>query len=47
VDLLVEGDDEAVAALVERATGRDVHALALDRAPAALVERVLGTGVPL
>jgi predicted nucleotidyltransferase len=47
IDLLVEGDEEAVAALVARAARREVHALALNRAPASLRERAISDGLPL
>jgi predicted nucleotidyltransferase len=47
VDLLVEGDDGALARRVEQATGRDVHAMRLSEAPASLRDRVLAHGLPL
>jgi predicted nucleotidyltransferase len=47
IDLLVEGDDSALARRVEKALGREVHALGLQEAPAELVERALARGVVL
>jgi predicted nucleotidyltransferase len=47
VDLLVEGDDSALARRVEQASGRAVHAIRLAEAPASLRERVLAHGLPL
>src|SRR5436190_19510595 len=36
VDLMVEGDDEALARRVEQASGREVHAIRMAEAPASL-----------
>ncbi len=47
IDLLVEGDDEALARRVEQVSGREVHAVRLAEAPASLRERVLSHGLPL
>ena len=47
IDLLVEGDEDAVAALVARAARREVHALSLARAPTSLTERAMSDGLPL
>lgn len=47
IDLLVEGDDTELARRVERACGRDVHAIRMAEAPASLRERVLAHGLPL
>lgn len=47
VDLLVEGDDDALARRVEQASGRQVHAIRMAEAPASLRERVLAHGLPL
>ena len=47
IDLLVEGDDGEVAWEVSRACHREVHAIALQRAPDSLRERVLAEGVLL
>ena len=47
VDLLVEGDDVALARRIEQASGREVHAIRMAEAPASLRERVLAHGVPL
>ena len=47
VDLLVEADDDALARRVERASGREVHAIRMAEAPASLRERVLAHGLPL
>ncbi len=47
IDLLVEGDDDALARRVEQACGRDVHAIRMAEAPASLTERVLAHGLPL
>lgn len=47
VDLLIEGDDETVARFVSRVASRELHVLALDRAPPSLVERAMAEGLPL
>jgi predicted nucleotidyltransferase len=49
VDILAEActDPEAVASIVGRATGKDVHVVPLEDAPASLRERVLAEGEPL
>lgn len=49
VDLLLERceDPESVASIIGRATGTDVHAIALEDAPASLRERVLAEGEPV
>ena len=47
VDLLIDGDVDETASLVERACGRMLHAIELDRAPQSLRERVLTHGKPL
>lgn len=49
VDILVEGcvDPFAVASLVGRACGRDVHVIDLTDAPDSLRQRVLDEGLPL
>ena len=47
IDLLIEGDEDAVAACVTIATLRPVHGVGLATAPRTLVERCLRDGVPL
>lgn len=47
IDLLVEGDADEVAYRVGLASSRDVHAHALDKAPAELVTRCLADGLAL
>src|SRR2546423_105217 len=47
VDLLVDGDADGVAALVDRACGRMVLALRLEEAPESLRVRVFSDGKPL
>jgi predicted nucleotidyltransferase len=47
IDVLVEGDDASVARLIAKTTGREVHAIRVDEAPATLMDRVVTEGILL